>query len=110
MPPQKPSSNEEEFILKAEAQQRHLAAVARSQAMKTEERERRRRDHYMKCPKCGMDLETVKYREVPIDKCYSCNGMWLDEGELEQLARKGSDVLSRIASIFRSEPEAGGKP
>ncbi len=40
------------------------------------------------CPRCGglMDLESAD--EVEIDVCLSCNGVWLDRGELDRLKEK----------------------
>jgi hypothetical protein len=101
MAPQKPSQNEEEFIAKQEALARHKAAVEKSKQMAAAEREQAKKLHFMKCPKCGMDLESVLFRAVTIDKCYHCNGTWLDAGELETLAGHGGDILNRVAAIFR---------
>jgi Zn-finger nucleic acid-binding protein len=53
----------------------------------------------MKCPKCGYDLETVKFRGVSIDKCFHCNGTWLDAGELQLLA--GGDLAEKVAAVFK---------
>ncbi|MSP62332.1 MAG: hypothetical protein EXR72_18770 [Myxococcales bacterium] len=69
--------------------------------MAVAEHEAQRKLHHMRCPKCGMALEAVVFRGVTLDKCYHCNGMWLDAGELETLAGHGGDVLSRVAAIFR---------
>lgn len=44
--------------------------------------------HYMHCPKCGVDLEEIVFRGVRIDKCFGCGGVFLDDGELEELAGK----------------------
>jgi hypothetical protein len=96
----KPSQSEEEFIVRQEALVRHKAAVEKARKMAAAERDERRRLHWMKCPKCGFDLESVVYRGVTIDKCYHCHGTWLDEGELERLAGHGGDALSKIAEIF----------
>jgi acetyl-CoA carboxylase beta subunit len=41
--------------------------------------------HWMKCPKCGSDLEEINYQRVMIDRCNACKGIWLDSGELELL-------------------------
>ena len=41
------------------------------------------------------------FRGVTIDKCYECNGTWLDAGELETLAGHGNDVLRQVADFFR---------
>jgi Zn-finger nucleic acid-binding protein len=37
------------------------------------------------CPRCGwlMDIETAK--DVEVDVCLKCGGVWLDYGELEKL-------------------------
>jgi len=45
----------------------------------------------IKCPKCGMELKKHSYRfnkDVEIDECYSCGGIFLDSGELK-LIREG---------------------
>jgi Zn-finger nucleic acid-binding protein len=40
------------------------------------------------CPRCGglMDLERAD--EIEVDVCLNCNGVWLDQGELEDLKEK----------------------
>lgn len=40
------------------------------------------------CPRCGglMDLERAD--EIEVDVCLNCNGVWLDQGELEDLKAK----------------------
>jgi hypothetical protein len=39
----------------------------------------------MHCPKCGADLTEIDFRGVKVDKCFACGGIYLDDGELEQL-------------------------
>ncbi len=39
----------------------------------------------MICPRCGSSLKVQKYRGIEVDKCESCEGMWLDYPELDQL-------------------------
>ena len=98
---QKPAPSEDEYIAKQEAVERRRSALHKSQQMEAVEREEQRQLHYMKCPKCGFDLETQIFRGVALDKCHHCNGTWLDAGELETLAGHGGDLLHRIADIFR---------
>lgn len=51
----------------------------------------------MRCPKCGVKLNTVKHHEVTVEECPTCQGMWLDRGELEILAqRENEGWLSRL--------------
>jgi uncharacterized protein len=46
---------------------------------------------YMKCPKCGEALKERSFQKILIDQCTGCNGIWLDAGELEQVAGKEND-------------------
>lgn len=59
-----------------------------SEELSVDERQRLRGLHWMRCPKCGMELDEVTFRGVRVDKCFSCGGVYLDDGELEQLAGK----------------------
>jgi len=45
----------------------------------------------MVCPRCGntMDIETAE--DVEVDVCLLCGGVWLDEGELEDLQKKAEE-------------------
>ncbi|HRI03690.1 MAG TPA: zf-TFIIB domain-containing protein [Pyrinomonadaceae bacterium] len=45
----------------------------------------------IKCPKCdGMLIET-DFNNIEIDVCDKCSGVWLDAGELTQIADKDED-------------------
>lgn len=39
----------------------------------------------MRCPKCRGDMELLDIEGVQVDRCASCEGLWFDGGELEQL-------------------------
>lgn len=39
----------------------------------------------MECPRCKNPLIVLELSEIEIDYCNSCNGVWLDAGELELL-------------------------
>jgi len=45
----------------------------------------------MDCPRCGSSLKTEKYKGMEVDKCVSCEGMWLDYPELDQLEDTAMD-------------------
>ena len=40
------------------------------------------------CPKCGGNLIESDYENIKIDVCENCSGVWLDAGELAQIADK----------------------
>ncbi len=42
----------------------------------------------MNCPKCqGKDLQPTTVRDVTVDRCPACAGIWFDERELPQVLR-----------------------
>jgi hypothetical protein len=56
----------------------------------------------MLCPKCGERLVTKEHLQVTIDECPACQGIWLDKGELEQLAhRENAGWLARYLGRSR---------
>jgi hypothetical protein len=97
----KPSANEQEYFARQEAERSRQAAEERQAKLLEEERERERSLHFMKCPKCGMQLEEIVVGDVHVDKCSGCEGIWLDKGELE-VSRKGeSGFVEKLLSVFR---------
>lgn len=46
--------------------------------------------HKLVCPKCGGELESYSLLEILVDRCGSCNGIWLDNGELQAALGKVS--------------------
>ncbi len=55
----------------------------------------------MRCPKCGTRLQAHTLHGVSVDECPACHGMWLQEGELQELARREDEGW--IARWLRSE-------
>ena len=39
----------------------------------------------MQCPRCNSELKLTEYKGIEVDQCVSCEGMWLDHHELDQL-------------------------
>ena len=100
--PVKPSESEEEYFAREELDRRRKVAAEREAAMQVQEREEQKALHYMKCPKCGMQLEEIAFGDVKVDKCFHCEGMWLDKGELERIQTKEPGFVGRLANIFRT--------
>lgn len=101
MPIEKPSDAEEEYFTRLEFEKKRKTAEERERQLKEEERRRLRELHYMRCPKCGMVLVEIDYREVKIDKCTSCAGIWLDSGELERIVADTTGFLGGVLKIFK---------
>lgn len=45
----------------------------------------------MRCPKCGAPLKERSFQKIAVDQCTGCGGIWLDPGELEQIAKKDDE-------------------
>ena len=39
----------------------------------------------MNCPRCSAQLKVQTFKGIDVDRCPTCEGMWLDHGELDQL-------------------------
>lgn len=100
--PVTPSGPEEEYFARQELERRRKMAEERLAQVKDEERQQQRALHFMKCPKCGMQLEEISYGDVRVDKCFNCEGMWLDKGELESMHTKETGFVGRLLNVFRS--------
>jgi uncharacterized protein with PIN domain len=83
MSTEKPSKNEDEYFL---LQDQELMKAQRAK-LDAERVAAKRREHFMKCPKCGADIAEQRIGPVTVDVCPECNGMWLDAGELEMIAK-----------------------
>ncbi len=98
--PIKPSDAEQEYFARQQAERkRKMAEEARVQ-LAAEERERARALHHMKCPKCGMGLEEIEFAGVKVDKCFACEGMWFDKGEVEAIGSKDAGFVKRLLGVF----------
>lgn len=92
--------SEEEYFARQEAERARRRAEDRHAKLKVEERERDRVLHSMRCPKCGMQLEEIAFGDVRIDKCFACEGLWLDKGELDILRQREGGFMARLLSVF----------
>ena len=97
----KPSKAEDEYFARQELERRKKWAKEQSAKMAAEEKERLKQTHWMKCPKCGMDLQEIELHGVKVDQCAHCGGIFLDAGELDQLGKHGEGVMGRVFSMFR---------
>lgn len=94
----KPSSNEDEYFLKLDAE--------RIKEMRTkldgERAQAERKSHYMKCPKCGGTLKETDFQHIKVDICSDCSGIWFDAGEVEMLGFvRGKDAGGFLSGLFK---------
>ena len=77
-------AKEDEYFVK---QERELLAKMKAK-QEADAKEAAKKASYMVCPKCGEPLKERSFQKILIDQCVGCNGIWLDAGELDQLAEK----------------------
>jgi hypothetical protein len=97
----KPSKLEEEFIVRQEFQKRKEIEEEKHKRLQAEEKNRLKELHYMRCPKCGMELIEIDYKHIKIDKCSECDGLWLDAGEIEMISKLEKPGLNKLFSVFK---------
>jgi len=97
----KPSEQEEEYFARMEFEKRKKIEEERHIQLAEQEKKRLQELHYMRCPKCGMQLIEIDYKNIKIDKCSECDGIWLDAGELEAVSKLEKTGLDKLFSVFK---------
>ena len=97
----KPSEKEEEYFARIEFERKKKLEEEKHKTFIEGEKKRLKELHYMKCPKCGMELIEIDYKGVKVDKCSECEGVWLDAGELEAISKFEKTGLDKLFSVFK---------
>ncbi len=102
--PGKPSNSEDEYFVREDAEKKRRLALQAKKEKEAAELKQLRDLHHMHCPKCGLQMQEVRLRGVDVDVCFSCNGIFLDQGELEKLQKPESrGVMNAILNWFKPE-------
>lgn len=101
----KPSNQEDEWFAREELEAKRRLSREQATRLAAREQEDLKALHFMKCPKCGFDLHTVKFGPLDVDTCFNCHGVWLDAGELEQIAAKPEShpVVGAVLNWFKRD-------
>jgi RNA polymerase-binding transcription factor DksA len=100
----KPSTSEDEYFVREDAEKKRKLALQVKRETEAAEQARLKALHFMHCPKCGLKMQEVRLRGVDVDVCFACNGVFLDQGELEQLEKpEAKGVMSSILNWFKAE-------
>jgi len=99
----KKTAGEDEYFAREEARKQELARIEREQKAKEAAREARRGT----CPGgCETKLVEEAFQHIQIDRCPTCKGVWLDPGELEQIASdKAGLVKSFVDFLSANKPK-----
>jgi uncharacterized protein with PIN domain len=99
--PLKPSEQEEEHFARMEYERKKKIEEEKHKTLAAGERNRLQEIHYMRCPKCGMELIEIDYKGIKIDRCSECEGIWLDAGELETVSKLEKSGIDKLFSVFK---------
>lgn len=98
--PIKPSEKEEEYFARQMFETKQKVEQEKQQNLAEAERQKAKELHFMKCPKCGMNLVEIDYKSIKVDRCSSCEGIWLDTGELARIVKLEKGALDRLFRVF----------
>ncbi len=97
----RPSEREEEYVARMEYERKKKLEHEKHLKLAGEEKKRLKDMHFMRCPKCGMELIEIDYKGIKIDKCSECEGIWLDAGELEAVSQLEKTGFDKLFSVFK---------
>lgn len=93
---------EDEYFARVEFERRKQKLAEAHKEIKQAEKEELKDLHWMRCPKCGMEMIEVDFEGVKVDKCSECLGVFFDDGEVEHvIAKNKPGFLSRLAGAFK---------
>lgn len=52
-------------------------------------------EEFLFCPRCTIEMKKLVKKDVVIDVCKKCGGMWVDAGELEKLANITKEEMEK---------------
>lgn len=97
----KPSEREDDFMARMEYEKLRKLEHEKHEKMQAGEKKKLKDLHYMRCPKCGMELIEIDYKKIKVDKCSECEGIWLDAGELNAVAEMEKSSLDKLFGVFK---------
>ena len=58
--------------------------------------------YWLRCPKCGQQMEEVDLQGIKVDRCSGCQGIYFDQGELELLiqGQESGGLLGSFKKLF----------
>ncbi len=105
-PTARPASPEDEYFVREDAEKKRRIAVEMKKALAAEQQKALRELHHMHCPKCGMKMQEIRYRNLDVDACFACGGVFLDKGEMDVIAHpQQKGIMAAILNWFKEETE-----
>lgn len=101
-------SQEEEYFYKLNRELIEKRREELDSKLKTRTAQEQKSLHWMKCPKCGNQMEQNQLSGIYVDQCKSCHGIYFDQGEAETLIQstKPNVFLKLLKKLFVPRDEA----
>jgi ribosomal protein L37AE/L43A len=99
----KPSRSESEFFAREEAEKIHRLAEQQKREQLESQKEQSKNIHFMKCPKCGSDLKTVRMGLVDVEECSECEVLVLDKDALKKIEVADKSIFKSLLEVFRTD-------
>lgn len=93
---------EEEYFIRENVDSKHRMSEENQRARQKYHDEEERNLHYMKCPKCGHDLETKRLSYIDIDQCSSCGVLVLHPEDVDGFVAEERSILKAFIDFFKS--------
>jgi Zn-finger nucleic acid-binding protein len=106
----KHSHHEDEYFAREDAEKKRKLALQVKKETAVAEAARLKALHFMRCPKCGLPLQEVKFKHIDVDVCFACHGIFLDQGELEHIVKRSGEVSPGVMSAILNWFKGEGKP
>ncbi len=97
-----PSDAEEDYFRKEELERLERSRKKLDAERESIKAEQQRLEHWMRCPKCGSQMEEVLFRHIMVDRCTECGYIGFDNGELDVLISHEEPLLARISHEMRN--------
>ncbi|HET9598256.1 MAG TPA: zf-TFIIB domain-containing protein [Anaeromyxobacteraceae bacterium] len=106
----KPTSTEDEYFVREDAEKKRKLALELKRQTAAADQQRLKELHWMHCPKCGMQMQEIRYGNLDVDACFSCGGVFLDKGEMDVIAHpRQKGIMAAILNWFKDETKPPGR-
>lgn len=101
---QRPHEAEEEYFARLEVEKKCKVAEKKRTELAAQEIMQLKTTHHRRCAECGHELETIVFKGMSVNKCFSCGGAFLNKEAFQKLCGQDSHALNQFLEIFQFRP------
>jgi ribosomal protein L32 len=92
---------EADYFIRENSVSRHRLSEERKREHKKAHDQELKALHFMKCPKCGHDLETKRLSYIDVDQCTSCGALVLAPDDIDRFITEEKSILKTFIDFFK---------